>query len=213
MKALLAALILLPAVALAQGASTSRPGEWTPTTNYCEYSNKISTSGVLNGAWVASFATVTEVAGFDGVSNWTSVTSTGAAGYIYQLRGPNSAIFTASATAKKSSGSGYAAIWVYCGGGVPSTCRCFRSDGGSCTAATVATNFCSAEVANLTTVPVRITASVVCSAAGSSGIVLVPGQYNVAIGTTLFGGAQIEARGPPAGRLCKTPGAASRVCR
>ena len=151
-----------------------------------------------SGVWTASSSTVATVAGGP-TGSWAEVTNTASAGGPYTGGGAaftSTATFSGSAWMAKASGTGYAGVAVGCGGGTPSTCTCTRSDGGSCATATHSTNYCAADVADLGTTPIRLTATVVCSGALTGAptvaLILFPGQRGVATGTTRFAAPQYE---------------------
>ena len=181
-------------------------------TNYALQSNTISAANAFNVNWiewpdttVVNVTTTATAAPGGGV--WHTITNeaggTSNVGQAYQtVTTASSTTFVASAWMKKPTGEDttHAGIHVGCGAGTPSACTCVRSDGGSCTASTVATNYCQALVADLSTTPVRVSAKVTCSGAITSSIVaLVPGNYGSSIGITDFTGVQHEIPGAEQG--------------
>ena len=195
-------------------------------TNVVLASNTISAANAFNVNWVewpdttvVNVTTTTTAAPGEGV--WHTITNeagtTSNVGQAYQtVTTASSTTFVASAWMKKPTGEDttHAGIHVGCGAGTPSACTCVRSDGGSCTASTVATNYCQALVADLSTTPVRVSAKVTCSGAITSSIVaLVPGNYGSTIGITDFTGVQHEiatAEQGPSSHIVTTTTAATR---
>lgn len=167
-------------------------------TNYAQRSNTISTTTAFNAPWVSGSTTVTTTSGgfIDGYSNWAAITNTVNTQNANQpITIPSSTTIVGSAWTRTASGTGAATVVVGCGGAVPSACACMRSDGGSCTASTVATNYCAGKITGtgLTTTPVRLSTMVTCNAGTTSTYLgLAPGEYGVSTGTAYFGGAQLE---------------------
>jgi hypothetical protein len=211
------ALLLIPAFALGQGITRVTPGGVLPSrTNYALQSATMSTTTSATSPWALSGANLTTVAGapFSPGATWAEVTSTSTSGSMYQvITTPSVPTFVAYSWVAKASGTGYAGVRVSCGAGTPSSCYCRRSDGGTCTGSTVSTNYCLAEVADLGTTTIRLTAVVTCSAAHTSpNIALIPGRYGVDVGTTRFSAAQVEAAVISPSKLCVTT-TAVRTCR
>ena len=192
-------------------------------TNVVLASNTISAANAFNVNWVAwpdetrvDVTTTAEAA--PGGGTWHTITNeagtTSNVGQAYQtVTTASSTTFVASAWLKKPTGEDttHAGIHVGCGAGTPSACTCVRSDGGTCTASTVATNYCQALVADLSTTPVRVSAKVRCSGAITSSIVaLVPGNYGSTIGITDFTGVQHEIGVFPTSLVVTTTTAATR---
>jgi hypothetical protein len=192
-------------------------------TNVVKLSGAISTANAFDGSiWIAwpDEASVDVTTGSDAPmgGKWHTITNEPGAGsnvgQAYQtVTTGSSTTFVASAWMKKPVGEDttHAGIHVGCGAGTPSACACVRSDGGSCTASTVATNYCQALVADLSTTPVRVSARVTCSGAITTSIVaLVPGSYGVSVGITDFGQVQHEIGTFPSSNILTTSTATAR---
>lgn len=197
MRRLVLTMVLVVAPALAGAAVSRLPGgrAHPQRANVLQQSNTISTGTAYNSPWSGASTPVTTVAGFpDGKSNWAEVTSSVATATTSQTPTiPAAKEFALSATMRKASGSGYAGLWTGCGAAVPTSCVCWRDDGGSCSAAVKNTNFCSAEMSSLGVVPVRLFLVTYCNAATTTPLAaLVPGQHGTATGTARFGGVQLE---------------------
>ncbi len=129
--------------------------------------------------------------------NWDEVISDTIDGFAYRAADAGNAPteFVMSVWMRKASGTGYAAIDSRCGE-VPATCSCLRSDGGSCTATKgkgSSVNSCFAEVSDLGTTPIRLSAVYTCTnPVLTTYLVVFPGQLGVATGTTRFSGIQFE---------------------
>jgi hypothetical protein len=168
-------------------------------TNWVLQSGTITTANAATAPWALNTATaVTGSAGgfLDGVGGWHSITSTANTGSVSQnvTAGATTTTVTGSTWAKKAS-AGYASVLVSCGAGAVTVCTCVRSDGGTCTATANSplSGYCKAEVSNLATIPVRLSALTTCASTSTSyALFLVPGQYGTAVGTTDFSGAQLE---------------------
>lgn len=193
-------------------------------TNVALASNTISATNAFNVNWVAwpdeTVVDVTTAAAAPVGGTWHTITNeAGGAGgsnvgQAYQtVTTASSTTFAASVWMKKPAAEDttHAGIHVGCGAGTPSACTCVRSDGGSCTASTVATNYCQALVADLAQTAVRVTAKVTCSGAITSSIVaLVPGNYGSTIGITDFTGVQHEIGAYPTSNIVTTTTAVAR---
>ena len=129
-------------------------------TNYVQQSGTISTGTAFTAPWTSvggGATTVATVAGDPAGGAWAAVTSPGNADIGYQtVTIPSSASWTYSAWIRKASGSGAASILT--AGATPNTtgCTCVRSDGGSCTATIISSDYCKASLADLGTTPVRV---------------------------------------------------------
>ena len=192
-------------------------------TNVVLASNTISSANAFNVNWVAwpdetTVDVTTSAVAAPGGGTWHTITNEAGAGsnvgQAYQtVTTASSTTFVASAWMKKPAAEDttHAGIHVGCGAGTPTACTCVRSDGGTCTASTVATNYCQALVADLSTTPVRVAAKVTCSGAITSSIVaLVPGNYGSTIGITDFTGVQHEIGTFPTSLVVTTTTAATR---
>ena len=192
-------------------------------TNSALASNTISAANAFNVNWVAwpdetRVDVTTTATAAPGGGTWHTITNeagtTSNVGQAYQtVTTASSTTFVASAWMKKPTGEDttHAGIHVGCGAGTPTACTCVRSDGGSCTASTVATNYCQALVADLSTTPVRVSAKVTCSGAITSSIVaLVPGNYGSTIGITDFSAVMHEIGTYPTSHVVTTTTAMAR---
>jgi hypothetical protein len=180
-------------------------------TNYALQSNTMSTGTAATSPWTLAAATVATVAGGVGGGTWAEVTSTTSAGIMYQTATSASATtFVASAWAAKASGTGYASVKGMASSGTAGTtvsaCSCIRSDGGVCTATKVTSDRqCMAEVSDLGTTPVRISAIFTTSAASTDPVIYaIPGQIGTSTGTTRFSGAQLEVGTYPTSLIVST---------
>ena len=179
-------------------------------TNVVLASNTISAANAFNVNWVAwpdetTVDVTTSAVAAPGGGTWHTITNEAGGGsnvgQAYQtVTGASSAYWVGSVWMKKPTGEDttHAALQVGCGAGAPvagaANCLCYRSDGGACTASTVATNYCQGLVADLGTTPVRLTVGVRCSGAITQSIIaLVPGNYGSTVGITDFSGAQAES--------------------
>jgi hypothetical protein len=181
-------------------------------TNYSLQSNTMSTGTAATSPWVLNNATVATVAGAPMGGTWAETTSTTNIGNFYQtITAASSTTFVGSVWMAKASGTGYAGLLVWCGAGTPSACACSRSDGGTCAASTAYTNFCKAEVADLGTTPVRLSAATTCSGAiTATNLLMLPGRDGTATGTTRFSGAQLEVGTYPTSHIVTTSTATAR---
>jgi hypothetical protein len=162
--------------------------------------------------WTANLTTVTEIAGGpSGSGSWAEVTSTNVQGGTDAgtVTIPSNAVYTFSIWASKSSGTGYAGLMGMTSNNIAaSSCSCGRSDGGACTAQNTGpagTSYCYFTLPDLGTTPIRMWLTVTGpSAATAPRLLLLPGQYPTAVGTTRFWGAQVEAGVTTPGPYCPT---------
>jgi hypothetical protein len=213
MKMLALVLALFAFDAHAQGLTKLRPGAKAATsrTNYQIQSGTITTGAALTAGWTgAGTMSYQTVAGAPFSGTWGELTSVTNVSYVYGAPStPSATRFVGSVYLAKSAGSGYASVWVQCPG-APSTCTCVRSDAGACTAATVAVNNCSAEVSDLGTTAIRLSAIATCGSATTTPyLVLVPGRYGTATGTTRFSAAMLEANVTTPSAYCATTSVAA----
>ena len=198
-------LLLLPTLAFGQGLNKKGPGQKAGQvrTNYAKEADTIFNTPWLNFGTTAAADT----------APWTSVTSTNSGALRYQaITGmATSTKFVASVYAKKASGTGAAGMRSQ-GPANIAACTCYRSDGGTCTA-TFSGIDCFIAVTDLGTTEVRLVSVYTTDSAGTGGqMTMIPGEWGVATGTTLFHGAQIESGVTRASKLCVTTTAA-KTCK
>jgi hypothetical protein len=183
-------------------------------TNYALQSNTMSTGASPVAPW-ATYLTIAiaTVAGAPTGGSWTRLATTGGSttALLYQTTTTASATgFVGSAWMVKESGAGDASLLVDCKTGSVTACSCLRSDGGTCTAATISTS-CAASVADLGTTPVRLSAVTTCNAARTTiDFNLSPGIFNSSVGVTKFSGAQLEVGTYPTSLIVTTTTATAR---
>lgn len=166
-------------------------------TNYALQSGTMTTGTAATAPWGLSNATATTgtAGGFlDGVGTWSTVTSTTSIGVLWQnVTVPAATTLVGSAWLKKPSGSGSAGVLMNCNSGTAPACSCVRSDNGVCGVSVQNTNGCYANVSDLGTTPIRLSAIATCSVAVTApGLSLAAAQYGTSTGTTDFSGAQLE---------------------
>lgn len=189
-------------------------------TNLALQSQTISSATAYVSPWAANGTTVSTVASGtpNGSGVWAEVTAAGTASGAQQSPITTTATrsWTGSGWAAKASGSGYTNIVASAPGGAATGCRCGRSDGGSCTAnlGVPTASFCQVDFPGITTSSVRLWMTVESATAGTSaGFYFGTGQYNVAVGTTRWWGAQAELSNFASSYVPTTASSATRSAR
>ncbi len=156
--------------------------------NLLKYSTDLSVND-----WLSYYSTDTAVPDQGDGYVWREVSKSLATGSLYETPTIAAAsVLTASTWARASSGSTKVGVLVSCQSGTVSNCACTRSDDGPCTATVYATFQCGAET-DVTTTPVRVSATGTCSAAVTAPAVAVyPGERADAAGTAWFSRPQLN---------------------